>query len=362
MKLAYDPTWTTPNHVLLFYREHETDRFVPGDRYLKRLVRPLYNLTHHRQKVTGFGVSFEMLCRGLAAAGFVVHRNDYALARANPDYPVGLIGGPALLEDWALPNPAILGPSIYDQPGQAPRLFDDPRFRTYLCLADWMYDLFETVYRGRCVKWFAGIDAEAWPDLRGETKDLDFLVYDKVRWDHAHYETALIEPVQQALADRGLSYETIRYRHHDHATFRALLGRARGLLFLCENETQGIAYQEAMATNTPVLAWDRGYWADPQWRDHLETPPWASSVPFFSEDCGERFVGVDDFGAQLDLFLARRDGYRPRDYVVDNLGLARSGELYADAYFALTGNGDGARSGKASLAARATKITQRMSL
>jgi glycosyltransferase involved in cell wall biosynthesis len=327
--------------VLLFFKEYEVDRFLPGDRYLKRLVRPLYNRLHHRQKVTGFGVSFEMMCKGLAAAGYRVHRNDYALARANPDHPVGLIGGPALLDGWALPNPAILGPSIYDQPGDAPRLFDDPRFRRYLCLADWMHDLFETGYPGRCLTWFAGIDTDAWPDLSSQPKDLDFLVYDKVRWEHERYEGELIEPVTRELARRGLSSETIRYKHHDHETFRTLLGRAKGLLFLCENETQGIAYQEALASGVPVLAWDRGWWADPQWRDHFDAPPWASSVPFFSKDCGERFVGAEDFAAQLDAFMVRREGYAPRDYVKQRLSLTRSGEIYAKAYFGLVGEATG---------------------
>ena len=337
--LRIDPTRAAGNHILLFYREHETDRFVPGDRYLKRLVRPLYDRLHHKQKVTGFGVSFNMLYRGLAEAGYIVHRNDYALARANPDYPVGIVGGPSLLKDWPLPNPAILGPSIYDQPGQAPRLFDDERFKRYVCLADWMYDLFETVYRGRCVKWYAGIDTEAWPDLSGRPKDLDFLIYDKVRWDHDHYQKTLIDPILRDLDARGLTYELIRYRFHDHETFKSLLARARGLLFLCENETQGIAYQEAMASNAPVLAWDRGYWADPQWKEHLATAPWASSVPFFSPDCGERFVGTVDFAFKLDRFLEQRAHYRPRAYVRDNLDIAHSGALYAKAYFNIAGPG-----------------------
>jgi hypothetical protein len=335
MKLSYNPAGSRPNHVLLFFKAYEVDRFVPGDRYLKRLVRPLYNRLHHRQKVTGFGVSFGLLCRALTEAGYVVHRNDPALARANPHYPVGLIGGPALLDGWRLPNPAILGPSIYDQPGQAPQLFCDPRFRTYVCLADWMFELFERSYRGRCVKWFAGIDTQAWPDLSGAPKNLDFLIYDKVMWDRDHHEAALIEPIRQELDARGLTYESVRYGHYDHETLRPLLKRARGLLFLCENETQGIAYQQAMASNLPVLAWDRGYWADPQWREHFDAPPWASSVPFFSEACGERFMGAEDFGQRLDAFLARRGSYRPRDYVADSLSLARSAELYARAYFAL---------------------------
>lgn len=331
--LRLDPARAAARHILLFYKEHETDRFVPGDRYLKRLVRPLYDRLHHKQKVTGFGVSFNMLYRGLTEAGYIVHRNDYALARANPDYPVGIVGGPILLKDWPLSNPAILGPSIYDQPGQAPRLFEDGRFKRYVCLADWMYDLFETVYRGRCVKWYAGIDTHAWPDLSGEIKDLDFLIYDKVRWDHDHYQHSLIDPVLRDLDARGLTYELIRYRFHDHETFKSLLGRARGLLFLCENETQGIAYQEAMASNVPVLAWDRGYWADPQWKPYMDAAPWASSVPFFSETCGERFTDMDDFVAKLDRFIERRELYRPRTYVTHHLNIAQSGELYAKAYF-----------------------------
>lgn len=331
--LRLDPARAAARHILLFYKEHETDRFVPGDRYLKRLVRPLYDRLHHKQKVTGFGVSFNMLYRGLTEAGYIVHRNDYALARANPDYPVGIVGGPILLKDWPLSNPAILGPSIYDQPGQAPRLFEDGRFKRYVCLADWMYDLFETVYRGRCVKWYAGIDTHAWPDLSSEIKDLDFLIYDKVRWDHDHYQHSLIDPVLRDLDARGLTYELIRYRFHDHETFKSLLGRARGLLFLCENETQGIAYQEAMASNVPVLAWDRGYWADPQWKPYMDAAPWASSVPFFSETCGERFTDMDDFVAKLDRFIERRELYRPRTYVTHHLNIAQSGELYAKAYF-----------------------------
>ena len=36
------------------------------------------------------------------------------------------------------------------------------------------------------------------------------------------------------------------------------------MIFLCEHETQGIAYQQALSRNVPILAWDRGGdWQDP---------------------------------------------------------------------------------------------------
>lgn len=335
MKLSFDPERMAGAHVLLFYKPHEVDRFLPGDRYLKRLVRPIWERTHHRQKISGVGMSFRLLRQGLEAAGYVVHCNDYAAARANPDYPVGLVGAVDILAGWRLPNPALLGPSLFDQPGHAPRLFDDQRFRGYVCLGEWMFDMFEQVYPGRCVRWFAGLDAEAWPDRSDEPKDLDFLVYDKVLWDRERQADALTRPILDELEARHQAFELIRYGNYDHEVYRSLLGRARALLFLCDHETQGIAYQEAMASGLPVLAWDPGFWADPQWRKCYDAPPPASSTPFFSEACGERFKALRDFPAALDRFSDRLNTYRPRQYVLDNLGLRRSGELYAAAYFGI---------------------------
>jgi hypothetical protein len=58
--------------ILLFYKEFEKDKFFKYDRYLKRVMRPIYDLTHHRQKKTGFAVSFERLRRALEKVGWHV--------------------------------------------------------------------------------------------------------------------------------------------------------------------------------------------------------------------------------------------------------------------------------------------------
>lgn len=334
-RLTYDAAPGAANPVLLFYKEHENDSLFPGDRYLKRIIRPIWRMLHRNQKVSGFGMSFQAMCHGLSEAGHDVIVNDYALARANPDYPVGVIGNLSLLDNWTLPNPALLGPSLYDQPGQAPDLFEDKRFRAYVCLADWMYDLFETQYAGKCVKWFAGIDTEAWPDRSNGPKTLDFIIYDKIHWDYEAYAENLIEPIRRELDARGLSHRTIRYRYYDHPLYHELLTAARGMIFLSENETQGLAYQEAMSCNVPILAWDRGYWADPQAAEHFGSPPKASCVPFFSEACGGKFTGIEDFSASLDSFMKHRDGYEPREFVKARLSPKQSAQTYAAAYFAI---------------------------
>lgn len=322
--------------VLLFYKEYETDKFFKYDRYLKRVVRPLYQLTHHRQKKTGFAVSFELMRRALERSGYEVRVNDYRAARSNPEHPVGVVGFPIILDHWTLPNPAVLGPSLFDHPLQAPHLFRDPRFRRYVVLGQWMYDMFAPVYGERCFRWFAGIDLDEWPDRSSHPKTYDFIVYDKIHWDHDAFEQDMIAPILRALDEKKLTYKVIRYGQYDHGTWRKALDESRALLFLSEHETQGLAYQEAMASGLPVLAWNLGRWVDPTWKKYAATNPPASSVPFFSPACGETFRDMRDFHGALDRFVSRRASYEPRKWVAENLSLEKSARIYADAYFGLT--------------------------
>jgi hypothetical protein len=322
--------------VFLFYRTFERDKYFSYDRYLQRLVRPLYNLTHHRQKQTGFDVSFNLLKRALVKAGWIVRINDRALARKHPKYPVGLVGYPIVLDGWDLPNPAILGPSLYDHPLLAPDLMKDTRFRKYVVLAPWMYDMFRPVYGEACVRWYAGIDTDEWPDAASSPKDIDFLIYDKIRWNHDELEVKLLRRIQAILMARGFRTHTIRYKFHDHVTYKQLLLRSRAVVFLCEHETQGLAYQEALASNVPLLAWDNGYWLDPLWEKFSSKKIPASSVPFFSEECGGKFRDIADFEPALSAFLNRLSSFRPRKYVIDNLNMMNSAKIYSDQYFSIS--------------------------
>jgi hypothetical protein len=321
--------------ILLFYHAFERDKYVRHDRYLQRLVRPLYNLTHHRQKQTGFDVSFNLLKRALLKAGWIVRVNDRALARKYPNYPVGLVGFPSILDGWELPNPAILGPSLYDHPMLAPGLMKDARFRKHLVLAPWHYEMFRLVYGDACVRWYAGIDTEEWQDSSTYKKDIDFLIYDKIRWNHDELSRGLLQPIRKHLQRSGFETHTIRYKFHDHVTYRRLLQRSRAMIFLCEHETQGIAYQEALASNVPILAWDNGFWLDPLWKRFSESKIPASSVPFFSAECGETFRDFSDFERALTTFLARLANLNPRKYVKENLSMKDSAKIFTSEYFAL---------------------------
>jgi hypothetical protein len=325
--------------VLIFFEDRDRDTFVAGDRRLRRKLRKTVGLFRpHKQRVTGFEVSFNLLRRALERAGQTVHVNDFRLARRHPHFPVTVCGYTHILDRWDLPNPAVLGPGLYDHPKQSPQLMQDPRFRSYLMLCGWMKDMFATIYDPSGLRmWFGGIDLAEWPDTSDQTKDIDVLVYDKIRWRREHYEPNLLVPVLDELSRRGLRFEVLRYGRYIHEAYRKMLARSRSMVFLCENETQGMAYQEAMASNVPILAWDQGYWLDPNRAKWTDQPVPATSVPYFSENCGDRFVDIEAFSGMLDHFWDRLESYTPREYVAKSLSFHESAELFLEAYYHAAG-------------------------
>lgn len=322
---------TSNDTINLFFERPETDRFIKNDRHLKRLVRPYWERLR-RKRTTGFAESFRLLVLALERTGHRVRINDRDHARANPHEPVGLVGFPVLIEGWDLPNPALIGPSLYDHPQVRPHLLDTLGFQKYVVLGDWHRRLFETEYGDACVPWFAAIDPTEWPDTTDRSKKLDFLIYDKVYRDRDLQSRYLIAPIEAELRRRGLTFETLRYEHHAQDDYRAALGRAKGMIFLCEHESQGIAYQEAMMSGVPILAWNFGILMDPIWKVFHTEPVAASSVPFFSDMCGETFGHARDFASSLDRFTERRSSYEPRRYMLENMSQEKSARLYVEAY------------------------------
>jgi len=305
--------------ILLFYEKHKWD-YV--ERYSKR-------------SISGFYAWYTLLVRALRETGFQVHENDYALAEANPSYPVGLVGTPVAIQDWSLPNPTVLGPSMYDNPSQNPNLMNDTRFKYYLLTCEWLRDIFRKEYGDSCVLWHAGISTSEWRDVRNDEKSFDVLVYDKIRWSREKTVPLFLDPIKEHLKRNGLSYFVLKYGDITHETYKDLLSKSRSMVFLCEHETQGIAYQEALASNVPTIAWDHGWWTDPVWPAFSDVPLPATSVPQFSEKCGVKFKMISDFPQSFEGFWKNLDLFRPREFAQEELSFKKSAETYAKYYFSI---------------------------
>ena len=310
--------------ALLFYVESADDRWFPGDRFPRAVVRRIVR----GRMVTGHRRVAQNLQAGLDRLGVPYRYNNYRALRKRPGHVVGLLGKLHLLEEWKYSNPLVAGPCMLDHPLDMPDLFEKHNVRRYLVAGEWVKRMFEPYFGGKVDVWPIGIDTDLWPDFSDCPKTLDFLVYEKILWDRDINVPGILNPVLNELRNRGFSHQVIRcgsYREHE---YRALLQRARHMIFLCEHETQGLAYQEALACNVPVLAWDQGFWLDPKCARYEKDAVPASSVPYFSQDCGLTFKKIADFSDRLDEFLAMR--FNPRVYVEKNLNLENSARRYLE--------------------------------
>jgi glycosyltransferase involved in cell wall biosynthesis len=321
----------------LFYAEPDPDRWIRFDRYPRRVVR---RLIRGKRNPGGQERVFLNLCAGLDKIGVPYRVNDYGHAKSHPDEIACIVGKPHLLDATNWQNPILFGAAVFSHPIDDPDLLKRKPVRRILVPGEWIRAMFEPYFGDKVIAWPVGIDTERWSPSPAGGKDLDFLLYDKVRWDHESFDRSLIDPVREALRKRGLSFTELRYGSYREAEFEALLARCRAMIFLCEHETQGIAYQQALSAGVPILAWDRGgYWQDPTYYPARVKFGPVSSVPYWDERCGVRFRGPEEFDNSLELFLTglSENRFTPREFILEDLTLERCAQKYVDIWRAVKG-------------------------
>jgi glycosyltransferase involved in cell wall biosynthesis len=314
----------------LFFEEPDDDRWFPFDRYPRRAIR---RVVRGKPRPGGQARVFLNLCAGLDKIGVRYRVNDYRYAKRNPDELACIVGKPCVLDKIEWKNPILFGAAAYAHPLDDPILFQRVPVKKILVPGLWIKEMWKPYWDGVVHAWPVGIDTDKWQPFRFENKTIDVLLYDKVRWEHDSYEASLIEPIRAALRKYGHSFTEIRYGSYREEEFHNALQKCRTMVFLCEHETQGIAYQQALSCNVPILAWDRGgYWRDPAYYPHKVKFAPVTSVPYWDERCGRKFKDAASFKVEWpqfwDEFQLRR--LNPRDYITENLTLEKCAYRYME--------------------------------
>jgi hypothetical protein len=314
----------------LFYDELNEDRWIPWDRYPRRLVR---RIVRGKRSPGGQRRVFLNLLAGLDRLGVTYRVNDYRYARRNPGALACIVGKPCVLDRMAWKNPILFGASGYSHPVDHPQLLQSWSIRKILVPGAWMESMCRPVWGDAVTAWPVGIDTELWRPVSPGNKPFDVLLYDKVRWQHEHFEQSLVAPIRRFLRERGHSVLELRYGTYREEDFRSALAQCRTMIFLCEHETQGIAYQQALSCGLPILAWDRGGpWQDPEYYPHKVFFEPVTSVPYWDARCGRRFSDITEYSVLWDDFYAgaKAERYRPRDYILENLTLELCARRYLE--------------------------------
>ena len=271
------------------------------------------------------------LMEGLDRLNILYRFNDYSHIKKHPEELACIIGKPHLLFEQKWKNPILFGAGIYSHPVECPDLFEKyPNVKRCLVPGKWMQEMFAPYYGSKVSAWSTGIDTDKWVPNKAENT-YDFLIYNKIRWEYEQYEESLLNPIRKALERKNLTFQEIRYGSYEPGELKAKVNTSRAVIFLCEHETQGIAYQQILSTNTPILAWDRGgFWKDPYYYPHQVQYQPVSSVPYWDERCGSKFQSIEDFELRLHEFqeLLSTNRFNARNYILENLTLEKAAKAY----------------------------------
>lgn len=319
------------SRLCLYYRPlPEVDRWVAGDRFVRPILR---RLLRGRPRMGGVDKVFHNLCLGLDRLGYHYEVN-LPFHQLRPDDYVGVLGrGRLCLEGYQAPNPIVAGIGLMTHPSEWPTLCQEFPVHVYLQHSEWANNLYVPYYgKDRCKIWPVGIDTEFWNSDIYISKTVDVLLYNKVMWRKEERERSFVTPIRQHLTELGFTVEEIRYGSYSPAQYFSALLRSRAMIFLCEHESQGLAYQEALSTGVPILAWDQGWCLDPNrfaWgKPHIP----ATSVPYWDERCGMKFKDLEDFQHTFPQFWeqVKQRNFRPREYILENLTLEQCAVDYTE--------------------------------
>ncbi len=315
----------------IFFEEPKNDRWFPYDRYPREIIR---RIVRGKARPGGVMMVALELMRGLDKIGVPYRFNDYRYIKAHPDELACVIGKPQLIFEKKIPkNPILFGAGVYSHPIDCLDLFEKyPNVKKFLVPGEWMRKMCVPYYGEKVAAWPVGIDTDKWIPSN-EKKTIDVLVYNKIRWKHDHYNEILLQPIIDYLEKNKLSFSIIKYGSYKQEDFLESLKISKSMIFLCEHETQGLAYQQVLACDIPIFAWDRGgYWQDPTYYPERVKYEPVSSVPYWEEGCGIKFRDFDEFEHKFKVFFKQveSNGFSPRKYIMENLTLEKCAEKYLE--------------------------------
>ena len=227
----------------------------------------------------------------------------------------------------------IIGPNLFIRPRNIPTGLDLSK-AVFICPSPWAVDFWTNFGFKSCPIdcWPAGIDTKEYaPSTLTRNK---VLVYFKQR-----FKSELAE-IERVLNEKNISYEMISYGAYTENQYKKTLMNSRYIIWLGRHETQGIALEEALATNTPMIVWEvkkLGHWVpnkkevsifDEQDQAFNE----AEVAPYFSKECGIKIYTVNELADSIEKMEKNFLTYNPRKFILDNMSLEKQAQDFVLLY------------------------------
>lgn len=216
----------------------------------------------------------------------------------------------------------VLGPNLFVMPRDIPRKAYIPPGAVYLHPSAWAVEAWRRVGFDACPldAWPVGVEV---PPLNGGRRAdrRGVLLYYKSR------PSAGLQRIEDVLRRANIEYTLVTYGFYRQEDYLAALERSRYVIWYGRHESQGLALQEALASDRPMIVIDVETVGDadpilPEYRfakEECDTP--ATAAPYFDERCGIIVRSIDDLPDALATMEAKLETYQPRAFIEENLGL-----------------------------------------
>lgn len=212
----------------------------------------------------------------------------------------------------------IVGPNLFVNPENIPANLDLSR-TVYIQPAENVKKVWEArgYNKSPLDVWSVGIDTDVYAPTLDKKEYV--LVYFKNR------EAQELAQVTNHLEKDKIKYTTLTYGTYKEEDYIEILKRTRYIIWLGGSESQGIAFEEALSANVPILVLDKV-------TDQASFDKDSTSAPYFSEECGIRIVGLDHLHEAIFKMENRHITFHPRQFIVRNLGLTNQARNFLALY------------------------------
>jgi len=211
---------------------------------------------------------------------------------------------------------SIIGPNICVLPTDNSVVMNQ-QYNKLIVPCQWVKNTFmKWLPEDKLFMWAVGIDTDLFLDKSNETKTNDCLIYLKRR------SQVELNVIKELLIRKGQSFEVIEYGSYNEHKFIETISRSRYGIIIDNTESQGIAIEEMMSCNLPLLVWDVTHWVDRGEEHKIE----ATSIPYWDERCGLSFTKSEEIEITYNKFINNLNTFKPRDYILDNLTLEKSAQ------------------------------------
>jgi glycosyltransferase involved in cell wall biosynthesis len=227
----------------------------------------------------------------------------------------------------------LIGPNLFTVPRQIPAGLDLSR-AVYIQPSNWTKNFWQHfgLNQYKIEVWPTGIDTEKFMPLSGSQNFVLVYFKDRDRDD--------LKYVYEILIKKGFDFNIIEYPHYKEKKYLKALRQAKYVIWLGRQESQGIALQEAMSCNVPILLCDvnRVGQVDPVLEDALvfnqeeKNYQNTTSAEYFDNRCGIKIHNLAELEKAIDFMEENFRKLEPRKYVLAHLSLEKQAQEFIDIY------------------------------